>query len=150
AAADVREQVADRHSALTVVFELPGATQGAAVIVKLGGFHLHLERLPAFFRQQRLGVERIDLRNASVHVEENDVANFGSKMRRPGRPRGGARISSLCRGTAKSLVTKQTPKGHRAKAGSAMSQHFPPAQRPTPKASTVMIGRGHGAVSSGR
>ena len=75
---DVREQVADFNAAVAVLLELPRAAQGVTDVVELRGFDLCGEWLPIVFGKPRFRVERIDLRYATIHVQEDDV--FGSRL----------------------------------------------------------------------
>ena len=80
--ADVREQVADRNAAFTVMVELPRAGEDVAVLVEhrpLGG---ERHRLAGFFGQARLGVERVDLGDAAGHIAKDDVLDLGRMMRK--------------------------------------------------------------------
>jgi hypothetical protein len=68
----VREQIADGQSRLAVAAKAPGALQPAAVAI--GGRIAGIEKwLIVAALELRLGIERIDVRDAAVHEAENDV-----------------------------------------------------------------------------
>ena len=62
--ADVGEEIADLNAALAILFELP---IGALVELALA------LRLAAVLRQERLGVEGVDVADATGHEEEDDA-----------------------------------------------------------------------------
>lgn len=87
---DLREQAADFDPALTVLGKLPRGPHHRPIVVELSGSYLkELGGIATMIlREQRLGIEGIDLGHSAIHVEEDDAAGLGSKMRR------GARIGS--------------------------------------------------------
>ena len=77
---DFRKQVADWYSTLTVVLELPGAGERVADVVELCGFDPGWEWLAVAAVKFRLRVERVDLRDTTVHVQEDDADRACWKM----------------------------------------------------------------------
>ena len=81
AAADVRKQLAHLHAALAVLLErerrleqAPGLPFGRDVPAG--------QRLPVVLVEHRLGVEAVDLRQAAVHEQEDDVLRPGGVVER--------------------------------------------------------------------
>jgi hypothetical protein len=71
---DVREQVAHPQSALAPLLELPRAAHPdpAGVALRLLRDGRGADRLALVLGQRRLGVERVDVRRAAVHEQEDD------------------------------------------------------------------------------
>ena len=78
----MREEIADRYAALTVVVEFPRTFEQISVVVENGGVNLEFRRLAVLLGELRLGIETVYLGNATVHIEEYDALGFGSKVRR--------------------------------------------------------------------
>src|ERR1019366_4668910 len=76
---DVGEQLADPAATLSMAAELPRRHHHLADVVELRRLDLkdavRIAAVKAF--QHRLMVERIDLADAAVHIEEDDVASAG-------------------------------------------------------------------------
>jgi hypothetical protein len=81
AACDMRKQLAHRDPALAVLSKLPRRFQHLAHVVELRGGHLHFDCLAMLAIEPRLGIERIDLRRPSIHVEKDDVFGLGWMMK---------------------------------------------------------------------
>ena len=100
---DPRKQVADRDAALAVLAKLPRASQHVADVVELRRVRLDLDRLAMLAVEPGLGVERVDLRRAAVHEQEDHARRLGRELRRPGGERvdsGLVSVVGLCSGRA--------------------------------------------------
>ena len=129
--ADVRKNVTDREAALAVTPERPRRLERGSNIVELCRVDLRSERFAVLAVEQRLGVERVDLRHAAVHVEENDILRAGRVM----RPAWDERRP----GPAEGRVGQQAAQRHGAKPGGAAPQHLPPRERPWQVVMTAVV-----------
>src|SRR6266851_9435129 len=70
---DIGEKFAHRQSALAVMAKLPGRLEQAArVAFGKGERALEGERLAVVAREQRLGIERVEVGGSAVHEHEDD------------------------------------------------------------------------------
>ena len=89
AGADVRKQIADGEAAFSVAVEFPRTFQEVAVVVEDRGIDGEFGRLAVLFGELRFGVEAVDLRHATVHVEEDDMFGARCEVRHLGIERRG-------------------------------------------------------------
>ncbi len=115
----VGEQVADRNAALPVLAKSPGTFEHVAVVVELRRLDAEARRLTVLAIEARLGVERVDLARAAVHVQEDDAACLRREMRLSRRHRAWL-------GAA--LVEHQARERDGAEAIGAACQHLAPSQ----------------------
>ena len=80
ACGNVGEQFTDGKSARTMLGKLPGTSQRQTILVELRSFLGHWEWLPIESLQLWLGIERVDLRHAAIHEQEDDVLSSGRMM----------------------------------------------------------------------
>ena len=71
------KEFADRQAALATRTERPGTAQCRPVVLELGGFHAQTEGLSVFAGEARFRVKGVHLRDASIHVEEDDIPSLG-------------------------------------------------------------------------
>ena len=103
-AGDAGEKITHRQAAFPPAAKLPRAGHDRAVGVEHRRLHRHRHRLAMVDRQPRLGIERVDSRDAPRHEAEDHAADAGCRCRGPGRS---AEIASR----------RQRREGHGAKAG---------------------------------
>ncbi len=87
----MRKQLTHPGSRLAVLPKLPGAGQQVS---RIRGHHagfVERQRLAMIARQERLVVERVDLRRPTVHEQEDDPLGTRREMRRANRQRIGGR-----------------------------------------------------------
>ena len=77
-----RKQIADRYAALTVVFELPRAGERVTDVVELSGFDPAGEWFAVHSFEGWFRVERVDLRDAAIHVQKDDTERFWGEVGR--------------------------------------------------------------------
>src|SRR5262245_19705861 len=77
---DMREQIADRYAALTVLPELPRTLHDRSDIVELRRRNLHLYPLAMFPIEARLWIKRVNLGRSTIHVKHNDTGCTWSMM----------------------------------------------------------------------
>ena len=82
AAADVWKEIAHFQPALPVALEIPEAAERRAVVLELGRLRFQTKRPAILFLQAGFGIKTVHLRHSAVHIEEDDVAGLGHKMRR--------------------------------------------------------------------
>src|SRR2546422_10780105 len=82
----VRKQLADFNPVLSILLEserglhqIPGGELGAGRLVR--------QRLAVVLVQQRLVVERVDLREPALQEDDDDMFRLGGEVRSFGRPR---------------------------------------------------------------
>ena len=121
--AEVRKQVADRDSAAPVAPELPGTGEDVAVQVEHGPIGLERHGIARLIVQTGLGVEGVDVGEASRQVAEDDVPNPRLMM----TPLGGQRI--LARGGNQTRVGRI---GHEGREGQHPESRGRPAQHLAP------------------
>ena len=103
-----------------------GLLQHVAHVVELGGVRLHLDGLAVLAIEPRLGVERVDLGGAAVHVEEDDAPAAGWMMTGPSRQRTGTRRRlgrRIADPRAEGRLAEQRCAGQRTEAVGAAQQH---------------------------
>jgi hypothetical protein len=122
ARADLREEIADWNSALTVIAKLPRAGQQISVVVELRALDRPRQRFAGVLIEARLGIERIDLRHAAGHVAENDVFRARPKRRNARPERIQRRRSDQ---SAQCLIAKQARQRRQAESGRAPAEHLP-------------------------
>ena len=120
---DVREQVADRRTALAVAVEVPRGRHDVAVLVEHGARRLERHRLASFLGQPRLGVERVDVRQAAGHVAEDDALDLRLEV--------GCLLVGFLRGAGVGRICHQASQGQHAEAGRGRAQHLPARYRAT-------------------
>ena len=76
---DVRKQIADLRSALTVLLKLPWAGKSAANIVELSGFNLSGERLSVVFVQATCDTPPSIYKNMTLRALASKWVFFGSR-----------------------------------------------------------------------
>jgi hypothetical protein len=81
---EVREEVADPVAAFAVLGEFPGGGEEVAGGGELDAGLFEGEGLAVVASQKRLGIERIDVRGAALHEEEDDATGAGGEVRRFG------------------------------------------------------------------
>ena len=79
----VREQLAHWHAAMAMAMKRPVRRLHGAVVVKLRFLHLAGHRLARVFLQQRLWIERVDVRNSAAHVAKDHAAGLRGETLRP-------------------------------------------------------------------
>ena len=119
--ADVGKNVADGEAALAVSLERPRRLESGAYVVELRRVDPGRERLAVILVEPRLGVERVHLRHAAIHVEEDDVP--GTRLvvrfaRRKRRPR-----------FAVNRISQEAAQRHGTEAAGAAPQHLAAADR---------------------
>ncbi len=82
AGCDVRKQAADRGSGLSVALEFERGTEQQRADGPDVLWPLERQWLTALFLQALFGVERIDVRDAAIHEQEDDRFRFGGIVRR--------------------------------------------------------------------
>ena len=80
-AGHVREEFADGGPALAVLFEVVGRAEDLITDVEDGGGRLERELLAVVETEAGLGVERVHLRGATVHEQEDDGFGLRGMMR---------------------------------------------------------------------
>ena len=120
---NVRKEVTDRESGLAIVLELPRAGENLADAIELSGLDVHELAwiLSIVLVQHRLGVEGVDVRHPTVHVEKDDAFGPWLKMRTAWFQGVKGRMTVFTRGiqTREGLVLEQGRKGSGSKAHSA-------------------------------
>jgi len=105
---------------LAALAELPGRLHHAADIVELGRLDAEdaVRVLAVVAFEEGLVIERIDLRRAAVHVQENDVADFRGMVEF-------AEAGALAeRSTGARIVGEHDGQGDGAEAAAAAHEHF--------------------------
>ena len=101
--------------------ERPGRLENVAHIVELRGRRLHLDRLTVFPGQSRLGIERVELRRAAIHEQEDDILGLGREVRQTD-------VGGCC-AAGPALLGQHAGQGDSAKPVGAAAQHLPASHR---------------------
>ena len=123
ALAEMREQLTDLDAALAVLFERERRLHERAGLA-LRGHRTAGERLPVVLREHGLGIERIDLREAAIHEEEDDALGPRGMIEGAGREFAGL-IEDATRLRDRFV--------HQAREGEHPETAAHPAQRVTPR-----------------
>ena len=115
----MREQFADRDSALAVLLEFPWAGECVANIVELSLFDLCRKRLTVSLVEFRFRIERIDLRYASIHIQEDHAGDLWIVVRFARR-----KCRQIARGCGFRFVGKQRGQREGSEAVRCLLQHF--------------------------
>ena len=134
------KEFADRQAALATRTERPGTAQCRPVVLELGGFHAQTEGLSVFAGEARFRVKGIHLRDASIHVEEDDIPSLGPVVRLAALARG----PRVGRSSRVGGSTQQRVHGQCAKAQGAVHEQSSSAQGGDRRRSMGTEVRGHG------
>ena len=123
------EQLADLDAALAVLRELERRAHGRAGLA-LGAQIAAGQRLAVILVQQRLGIERVDLRRPAVHEQVHDLLGLAGKVRRLGRQRSAAPPAVAARRAAQQPVGGQhAGQAQHAEAHAAAGEHLAAGER---------------------
>ena len=124
-AADVGKEIADGDSAASVALELPRAGEDVAVQVEHGPFSLERHGLARLLVEAGLGIEGIDLGQASRQVTKDDVLDPGLVMPPPG---GQGIIRSGGSQTRVGGIGHEGRQGQHPESGGGPPQHLAPGE----------------------
>ena len=113
---NVRKHAADRNSTVAMPREFKRTGKDVPVVVEHRSFDLHGHWFSRLAREARLGVEGIDVGDATRHVAEDHILCFGRKM-------GSGKCPASRRRGGRRLLADQPRQGQHSESGRGLTKH---------------------------